>query len=105
MYEWEKGERIPMASLPEIAELFQTSTAYILHGVEPADTALEAIRRQLDEIAREQASQRDRLHDLHEALAAVAEDVAAAVEELARRRETPPAPRVDGSEPARAERA
>lgn len=92
VYEWEKGERIPMAVLPEIAEVFQTSTSFILYGVDPADETLAGIRTTLDELRREQrelreevAIIRERVHDIHEALAGVTEEVASTLEEVADR--------------------
>lgn len=61
-----------MAVLPEIAELFQTSAAFILHGVEPAGEELAALRREIAElrmVVDEEVQHLDRVHTSVEALA------------------------------------
>lgn len=80
-----------MSVLPEIAETFQTSTSFILYGIEPADSALAAMSAKLDRLvdehqdfAAELRTIRDRLDSVHDTLAGVAEETAAALEALAR---------------------
>jgi hypothetical protein len=85
-----------MNVLPEIAEVFQTSTSFILHGIVPADQALAQMTVVLDELQDGIGALRteltSRLQLLAEALASVAEETAAGFEAL-REQAGPP---VDG---------
>ena len=112
VYEWENAVRIPLKVLPEIAELFQTSAAYILHGVEPASEELASLRKDVADlrvfISTDLAAYRAQLDELHAALVELAEGVgqvlAVVVKEVLRREEgTRPSggnPGVDGVDPA-----
>jgi transcriptional regulator with XRE-family HTH domain len=51
VYEWETNERLPMAHLPELAQLYGVPVTVLLYGVEPASQELAALRAMIQELA------------------------------------------------------
>jgi transcriptional regulator with XRE-family HTH domain len=51
IYEWEADERLPMAHLPELAQLYNVPVTMLLYGVEPASEELAALRSMVQELA------------------------------------------------------
>jgi transcriptional regulator with XRE-family HTH domain len=51
IYEWETDERVPMAHLPELAQLYGVPVTMLLYGVEPASEELAALREMINQLA------------------------------------------------------